>query len=169
MPARGDDDIIGGQGGGDDVYDGGTGGNTVSYPSATNSITVDLRTADRSAQATIDADGAGGPNVDTIGDLLVAANHNPAYTPTMAVGYAEGVDIGTDVLINIQNATGGAGDDTIIGNDVANVLSGGGGNDIIIGGGGTDTAAYTGTLQASAIKASPMPIPRPPATRPAGR
>ena len=148
----GDDDIVGGQGGGDDVYDGGTGGNTVSYPSATNSITVDLRTADRSAQATIDADGPGGPNVDTIGDLLVAANHNPAYTPNMAVGYAEGVDIGTDVLINIQNATGGAGDDTIIGNDIANILSGGGGNDIIFGGAGTDTAGYTGTLQASAIK-----------------
>ena len=147
----GDDDIVGGQGGGDDVYDGGTGGNTVSYPSATHSITVDLRTADRSAQQTIDHDDAG-PNVDTIGDLLVAANHNPAYTPNMAVGYAEGVDIGTDVLINIQNATGGAGDDTIIGNDIANILSGGGGNDIIFGGAGTDTAAYTGTLQASAIK-----------------
>jgi hypothetical protein len=90
--------------------------------------------------------------VDTIGDLLVAADHNPAYAPNMPVAYAEGVDIGTDVLINIQNATGGAGDDTIIGNDVANVLSGGGGNDTIFGGAGTDTAAYTGTLQASAIK-----------------
>ena len=69
----------------------------------------------------------------------------------MLVGYAEGVDIGTDVLINIQNATGGAGDDTIIGNEVANVLSGGGGNDTIYGGGDTDTAAYTGTLTAANI------------------
>ena len=113
----GDDAIVGGQGGGDDVYDGGSGNNTVEYPSAINSITVDLRTIDRSAQLTIDHDDAG-PNVDTIGDLLLAANHG--YTANQAVGYAEGVDIGTDVLINIQNASGGAGNDTIIGNDNAN-------------------------------------------------
>ena len=64
---------------------------------------------------------------------------------------AEGVDIGTDVLINIQNATGGAGNDTIIGNDIDNVLGGGGGSDSLVGGGGTDTAAYTGTITASMV------------------
>ena len=140
----GDDAIVGGQGGGDDIYDGGAGGNTVSYPSATNSITVDLNasTARRSPwQARCWAQS------DTIGDLLSA----PRYTPNMPVGKAEGVDIGTDVLINIQNATGGAGNDTIIGNDVDNVLSGGGGNDTIVGGGGIDTAAYTGTITPSGI------------------
>ena len=66
-------------------------------------------------------------------------------------GKAEGVDIGTDVLINIQNATGGAGNDTIIGNDIDNVLGGGGGSDSLVGGGGTDTAAYTGTITASMV------------------
>ena len=70
----------------------------------------------------------------------------------MAVGYAEGVDIGTDVLINIQNATGGQGNDTITGNSGANVLSGGGGSDSLVGGGGTDTAAYTGTITAAMVK-----------------
>ncbi|MGX4770611.1 FG-GAP-like repeat-containing protein [Bradyrhizobium guangdongense] len=53
----------------------------------------------------------------------------------------------------IDNATGGAGNDTIIGNAIANVLKGGGGNDTITGGGGndtidggagTDTAVYSG-------------------------
>ena len=138
----GDDAIVGGQGGGDDIYDGGVGTNTVSYPSATNSVTIDLNTADRSAQSTL-----GGT---TIGNLLGTAV--PPYDAHTAVGYAEGVDIGTDVLINIQNATGGQGNDTIIGNSGANVLSGGGGSDTIVGGGGTDTAAYTGTITASMVK-----------------
>ena len=61
----------------------------------------------------------------------------------MQVGYAEGVDIGTDVLINIQNVNGGAGNDTIIGNDNANVISGAGGNDTITAGAGDDTIIYT--------------------------
>ena len=68
-----------------------------------------------------------------------------------AVGIAEGVDIGTDVLINIQNATGGAGNDSITGNSVDNVLTGGGGDDTIVGGGGIDTAAYTATINTDGI------------------
>jgi serralysin len=53
----------------------------------------------------------------------------------------------------IDNAIGGSGNDTIIGNAIANVLNGGGGNDTITGaagndtingGNGTDTAVYLG-------------------------
>ena len=76
---------------------------------------IDLSTADRSEQTTL-----GGT---TIGDLLDSAE--PPVRSGLAVGFAEGVDIGTDVLIDIENATGGAGADTIFGNDNANVLSGG--------------------------------------------
>ena len=156
----GDDAIVGGEGGGDDIYDGGSGNNTVSYPSATNSVSIDLNAFDRSAQSTL-----GGT---TIGDLLGTAV--PPYDADTAVGIAEGVDIGTDVLINIQNATGGQGNDTIIGNSGANVLSGGGGSDTIVGGGGTDTAAYTGhRCWRAPSRPPPRPIPRPSATRPAGR
>jgi len=36
----------------------------------------------------------------------------------------------------IDNAIGGAGNDTLIGNAIANSLNGGGGNDTLIGGGG---------------------------------
>jgi Ca2+-binding RTX toxin-like protein len=122
----GDDSIIGGQGGGDDIYDGGTGSNTVSYPSATNPVTIDLHAFDRS-------------NGGTIGDLLTAAG----FDPHMSVGKAEGVDIGTDVLINIQNATGGQGNDSITSDDNANVLAGGLGNDTINAGDGDDTINYT--------------------------
>ena len=133
---EGDDEIVGGQGGGDDIYDGGTGSNTISYPSATNSVTIDLRAEDRSEQDTL-----GGT---TIGELL--DNADPplgGYDPNLPVGYAEGEDIGTDVLIDIQNATGGAGNDTIFGNDNANIISGAGGNDDLSGGAGNDTFNYT--------------------------
>jgi Ca2+-binding RTX toxin-like protein len=131
----GDDGIVGGEGGGDDIYDGGPGINTVSYPSATHSVLIDLNLQDRFPQSTL-----GGT---TIGALLGGVQPVP-YDPHLPVGYAEGEDIGTDVLINIQNATGGQGNDIIIGNDQANVLDGGtGGNDTINAGGGDDIINYT--------------------------
>jgi Ca2+-binding RTX toxin-like protein len=43
------------------------------------------------------------------------------------------------VLLNIQNATGGSGDDTIIGNSFNNILDGGIGADALTGGAGNDT------------------------------
>ncbi len=51
-------------------------------------------------------------------------------------GFANGL---TDTLIGIENATGGAGVDNIVGNNLANVLNGGDGDDFIIGGLGNDT------------------------------
>ena len=41
--------------------------------------------------------------------------------------------------VDIENATVGSGNDTIIGNDLANILRGNGGNDTINGAGGNDT------------------------------
>ena len=155
--AGGDDTIIGGSGLGDDVYDGGPNADTVVYSSATNGITVDLNATDRSAQPVNGADGPGG-NPDTIGELLVAAGHSP----TEAVGFAQGADIGTDALISVENVVGGSGNDTINGNGGANVidggggddtLSGGGGNDTLAGGSGTDTAVYTGAVTTGNISA----------------
>ena len=58
-----------------------------------------------------------------------------------------------DARSYIDNANGGSGNDTIIGNAIANVLNGGGGNDTITGGAGndaitggsgSDTAVYSG-------------------------
>jgi trimeric autotransporter adhesin len=122
----GDDAIVGGQGGGNDFYDGGSGVNTVEYPSATNSVTIDLNEIDRSGDPVI-----GG----ALGAVLATAAL-PADTP---VGYAQGADIGVDVLLNIQNATGGSGNDTIIGNGFNNILDGGIGADSLTGGSGNDT------------------------------
>lgn len=39
----------------------------------------------------------------------------------------------------IENATGGSGDDKLIGNSIDNILTGGAGNDILLGGDGNDT------------------------------
>jgi len=44
----------------------------------------------------------------------------------------------------IENAIGGSGNDTLIGNASANRLIGGGGNDTLVGGAGTDSAVFTG-------------------------
>ena len=44
--------------------------------------------------------------------------------------------------VTIENAIGGAGNDTLRGNDAANVLTGGAGADDLIGGGGSDTVSY---------------------------
>lgn len=46
----------------------------------------------------------------------------------------------------IENAVGGTANDTITGNDFANILKGGGGNDIIKGGGGNDIAVFSGAF-----------------------
>ncbi len=120
----GNDLIVAGNGGGIDIIDGGPGGDTVSYPSAANAVLIDLRAEDRSSQAA---------GATTIGDVL-AGN----YDPTTPVGYAEGTDIETDILISIENAEGGAGDDTIFGNDEDNALRGMDGDDEIDGFGGDD-------------------------------
>jgi Ca2+-binding RTX toxin-like protein len=50
-----------------------------------------------------------------------------------------GTATGVAGVSGIENATGGSGNDTLIGNSAINVLSGGNGNDILIGGGGNDT------------------------------
>jgi len=53
----------------------------------------------------------------------------------------------------IENAIGGSGVDTIIGNPVANRITGGAGNDILDGGAGMDTAAYAGRFASYAVNA----------------
>lgn len=60
-----------------------------------------------------------------------------------ATGIAGGFTIAAGVMI--ENATGGSGDDMLIGNAADNVLRGGAGADALIGGIGTDTADYTGS------------------------
>ncbi len=118
IETNGGDDIISpdsGDGGDDDLIDGGesgeTSGDTVTYAVRTEDISVDL--------------GAGGAVADGSGYFDVN------------IGIAGEVD----KIRNIENITGGAGNDTIIGdNDAAgNILTGGDGDDLIMGGLGNDT------------------------------
>ena len=91
--------------------------------------------------------GAGDDTVDGgVGnDTITYQGESPDLTIDLAAGTATG--LGTDTLISIENASGGAGNDTISGTDGANklfgqngadILDGRGGDDVIDGGGGND-------------------------------
>jgi len=77
---------------------------------------------------------AGAAGSDTISFDGIAAAVNIDLTR----GTARSTSTGTDSLSGIENATGGAGNDTVTGNTLANVLDGGNGNDLLRGGSGDD-------------------------------
>jgi len=79
-------------------------------------------------------DGAGG--VDTVSYAARAADH-----PVIAsLGSGQGGENGeTDTYVNVENLTGGAGNDVLSGSDGVNSLSGAAGNDVLDGGLGGDT------------------------------
>jgi Ca2+-binding RTX toxin-like protein len=65
-------------------------------------------------------------------------------TDTLRIG-------GTDTLRNIENVTGGAGNDSITGDANNNVLDGGAGNDTLDGGAGNDTANYASSTSSVTV------------------
>jgi hypothetical protein len=75
--------------------------------------------------------GGGNDTVDYSGAALGIAISLPS-------GQATGPQTGTDQLVSIENATGGSGNDSIIGNGGMNTLDGGPGDDWIYGGGDAD-------------------------------
>ncbi|HYG46513.1 MAG TPA: pre-peptidase C-terminal domain-containing protein, partial [Allosphingosinicella sp.] len=102
------------------IYD--TGGNdTIAYNGGRNAQ-IDLNTA------TLDYSVTGGGIVSFVRNL-------PGETAAQAI--KGGFTIANGVVV--ENATGGGGDDLLIGNGATNVLTGNGGNDVFIGGGGADT------------------------------
>jgi Ca2+-binding RTX toxin-like protein len=60
------------------------------------------------------------------------------YTAAVTVNLTTGTATSTAGITNIENVTGGAGNDVIVGDGNANVLYGGAGNDTITGGAGAD-------------------------------
>jgi ELWxxDGT repeat protein len=66
-----------------------------------------------------------------------------AYSTPIVVNLALAAPTATGTLgvTNVQNVTGGAGDDLIVGNSGKNVLTGNAGRDVLIGGGGGDTVS----------------------------
>ncbi len=80
----------------------------------------------------------GSTGVDTIDFSAITA----AATINLATGAASSAQTGADTLATIENATGGAGADTITGTTAANRLSGGAGADVLTGGGGSDVFVF---------------------------
>lgn len=80
---------------------------------------------------------------DTSGtDLIDAAAVSSAVTINLNAGQTSTVNKGGSFVIaagvQIENAFGGSGNDTLIGNDLGNVLRGNGGSDTLTGNGGAD-------------------------------
>jgi VCBS repeat-containing protein len=86
--------------------------------------------------------GFGGANILDGGAGLDYAVYDAAPSVifvNLATGIAQqnGYD-SIDILLNVENVTGSAFNDVVIGDDNDNVLSGGGGNDVLAGGSGND-------------------------------
>ncbi|MCI0458775.1 MAG: M10 family metallopeptidase C-terminal domain-containing protein [Gemmataceae bacterium] len=94
--------------------------------------------------------GGNGNDVIQLGPAASAAVHGgngsdtldlSPYTSNVTVNLAQATPTatGTTALSGIENAKGGAGNDILVGNTLANLLNGGGGRDLLIGGGGMDS------------------------------
>lgn len=89
-------------------------------------------------------------------DLIDAAAVSSAVTINLNAGQTSTIAGGSFVIaagVQIENAFGGAGNDTLIGNDVGNVLRGNGGADTLTGNGGADVFMY-GNVNESTVQAS---------------
>jgi Ca2+-binding RTX toxin-like protein len=154
-------------GAGADHLDGGAGNDTASYATSSAAVTVNLATGtgsggdaqgdtltnienltgsafndtltgDQNANVLIGGAGAdtliGGGGNDTASYITSPAG----VTVSLASGTGSGGDAQGDVLDQIANLSGSAFDDTLTGDDSANILTGNGGNDVLNGGGGDD-------------------------------
>jgi Ca2+-binding RTX toxin-like protein len=77
----------------------------------------------------------GGPGLDRVS---YAGRSNTVLVSLDGVANDGEVGEGDKVMLDVEDVTGGGGDDTITGSALGNTLDGGGGNDTISGGGGND-------------------------------
>ena len=84
------------------------------------------------------ADGAGVTGVIDGGAGVNTLNY-AAYSTGIYVNLQSLVATGTGGIANVQNVTGGQGNDVLVGNGGNNVLKETGGQNLVIGGGGSDT------------------------------
>ncbi len=153
------DDLFDGFGG-DDIFNGLAGNDTVGFGSAAVGVTVSLATTQ------LQDTGVGSVTLNSIenltgsafDDVLISSSGNnilngaggadtasyAAATGAVSVsllvaGAQDTVNAGADTLVNIENLTGSASNDTLTGDAQDNVLDGGAGVDILTGGDGSDT------------------------------
>ena len=132
----GDDTLLGGSG--DDVITGGTGADNLSGLAGDNTLTGGLGndTFDEGAAANGTETMAGGSGIDTVTYALRASGVTVTMDGVFDDGEAgEGDNVGAD----IENAIGGAGDNTLTGSASANTLVGAAGMDTIDGAAGDDS------------------------------
>ena len=118
-------------GGGNDNVDGGAGNDTIDGEAGRDNL-------------------IGGANDDTILgnagiDTVSYAGNGAGVVVNLAQTTAQNtVGAGTDTITGVENATGSANADTLVGTTAANRLDGGAGGDTLTGGGGVDTVSYAG-------------------------
>ncbi len=88
----------------------------------------------------------GGPGADSLdggtgSDTADYTGSSASITANLATGTGSGGDAASDTLTGIENLTGSAFNDSLIGDSGANVLNGAAGNDTLDGGAGNDTLA----------------------------
>lgn len=162
----GHDLLVGGAGA--DLLDGGTGSDTVSYVGSATDVTVSLVTGlgtggDAEGDQLINVENLiGGDGDDTlIGNASAnaleggAGNDTVSYEDSLIAGVTvslvansgTGGDALGDTYSGIENLTGSAQADTLIGDANDNILTGGASGDDLQGGGGIDTASYANASQ----------------------
>jgi acrosin len=141
------------------LLDGGVGANTVSFADSTNTSAVAVSISGTNAGSvagsfnfigiaaltgtsandtfTFTANGAKLTGVLTGGVGNNTLSYS-GYAGSVRVNLAAGSATGTAGVFNIQNITGGSGNDILLGSNAANIFSGSGGNDVLAGGGGSD-------------------------------
>ncbi|MDB5823804.1 MAG: hypothetical protein JWR21_2508, partial [Herminiimonas sp.] len=127
----GNDTIDGGSGA--DNIDGGSGNDVINAGSGNDVVNAGIGddiVVGGAGDDTID----GSSGVDTIDYSAETAN----LVVNLTTGIGSGAASGNDTLLNFENITGGAGNDTLTGNDGANRIIGGAGSDTISTGAGND-------------------------------
>ncbi|QAU32824.1 VCBS domain-containing protein [Janthinobacterium sp. 17J80-10] len=140
IAGSGNDSVSGGEGNdnlqagsGNDTVDAGSGNDQINGGEGDDSInagTGDDSVVGGAGNDTLD----GGSGTDT---LDYSAESDPVNI-NLTTGSGTGTGIGSDTLANFENVVGGAGNDTISGNDAANRVTGGAGSDSIATGAGND-------------------------------
>ncbi len=141
----GDDLLMGGFG--RDYISGGDGDDTISYRGETRAVVVDLESGIVRSDAANNAVTVPQGEIDIRGIsrsviLDTGVEDLIGRLETNSRGSEGGVEF--TATGDIENAEGGLGDDTLLGDRGDNVLTGGKGDDTLDGRGGTDTARFSG-------------------------
>ncbi len=148
----GDDMLMGGMGDdmlyasdGEDTLDGGENAegeegdmDTVSYKNAEKPITVNASQVDPTTVVVTKPGSTTADNTLKNIEIIEGSAHADTIAADQDIDLSGDVDVNGIMLKGFENATGGAGDNTLTGNAMANVLMGGMGNDTLDGGMGAD-------------------------------